>query len=466
MHDSVRPKDGAIGAVSMVEPGTGYIKAMAQSRGYGQGKGNTFINLNVPQKYNGTLGYQPGSTFKPFVLAAAIKQGIPITQSFPSPGSTVISGPVKTCPGGKPGAVTEPWKVSNSTSAGPTSTMISGATHSVNTFFAELEKVTGICEPATIAAKMGAVRADGKPLQQVKPFTLGVNEIAPVSMAEAYATFAARGLHCNAIPITEVTDRTGNQVKVQGPDCKQVLPRDVADGVNYVLRQVIDGPDPGRTGADMHLDGRQAAGKTGTSEDRIGVWFMGYTTNMAAASVITDADAPQTSLIGKEIGGRRVFGDQVWGGKLAGPMWTAAMKGALEGKKSPNFVEPNPDVVQGVPTDVPSVISMSRDQAQQTIEAAGFSMAVGSFVDSGLPRGTIARQSPGPNSKAGSGSTIVVYISDGSPPAPPPQPQPQPNPQPPKGPDLPPGPFPPGPGKPGPDNPGPRGPLGGVLGAG
>ncbi|MET9023839.1 penicillin-binding protein [Actinopolymorpha sp. NPDC004070] len=468
VHESVHPTDGAIGAVSMVEPGTGYIKAMAQSRGYGQGKGNTFINLNVPQKYNGTLGYQPGSTFKPFVLAAAIKQGIPITKSFPSPQSTTITGPVKTCPGGRPGAVTEPWNVSNSTSAGSTSTMISGATHSVNTFFAELEKVTGICDPATIAAKMGAVRADGKPLQQVKPFTLGVNEIAPVSMAEAYATFAARGLHCNAIPITEVTDRAGNQVKVQGPDCKQVLPRDVADGVNYVLRQVIDGPDPGRTGADMHLDGRQAAGKTGTSEDRIGVWFMGYTTNMAAASVITDADAPQTSLIGKRIGGRNVFGDQVWGGKLAGPMWTAAMKGALEGTKSPNFVEPNPDIVQGVPTDVPSVISMSKDQAQKTIEAAGFSMAVGSYVDSGLPRGTVARQSPGPNSKAGSGSTIVVYISDGSPPAPPPQPdpQPQPNPPPPKGPDLPPGPGNPGPHKPGPGHPGPHGPLGGILGAG
>ncbi|GAA5036764.1 penicillin-binding protein [Actinopolymorpha pittospori] len=467
VSENVHPTDGAIGALSMVEPGTGYIKAMAQSRGYGRGKGKTFINLNAQHKYNGSIGYQPGSTFKPFVLAAAIRQGIPLTAEFPSPGSTVITGPVRTCENGKPGYNRLPWKVSNSTSAGSTSTLISGTTHSVNTFFGNLEKQTGICEPANIATRLGATRSDGDPLQQVKPFTLGVNEIAPVSMAEAYASFAARGLHCKAIPITEVTDRTGNQVKVQGPQCKQEIPKEVADGVNYTLRQVIDGPDPGRTGADMHLDGRQAAGKTGTSEDRIGVWFMGYTTNLATAAVITDADPPQKSLLGTRIAGRTVGGDQVWGGKLAGPMWTAAMKGALEGRKSANFVEPNPDLVQGIPTNVPSVISMGRSKAERTLKAAGFTMAMGSYVDSGLPRGTVARQSPGPNSTAGSGTTVTIYLSDGTPPAPPPQPPLPPDlprvpdlPKPPGGPDGPRGPnLPRGPG--GPNGPG----IPGLLGA-
>ena len=344
VSETVHPTDGVIGAVSMVEPGTGKIKAMAQSRRYGKGKGKTYVNLNVPQRYNGTLGYPPGSTFKAFVLAAAIRQGIPLTTSFPSPGETTITQNVRNCPDGKPGYNNVPWDVANSTSAGPTSTLISGTTHSVNTFFAFLEARTGICEPANIATRLGAVRADGQPLQQVKPFTVGVNEIAPLSMAEAYATFAARGLHCSAIPYTQVSDRSGNQLKVKGADCKQVIPKDVADAVTYVLREVVDGKDPGRTGQAMSMagEGRQVAGKTGTSNDRIAVWFMGYTSNLAAAAVVTDANAPLRTLLGAHIAGRTVSGDQVWGGTLAGPMWLASMRGALAGKKSPGLRRSRP----------------------------------------------------------------------------------------------------------------------------
>jgi membrane peptidoglycan carboxypeptidase len=446
VRETVHPTDSVIGALSMVEPGTGRVKAMAQSRGYGEGKGRTYINLNVPQKYNGTVGYQPGSTFKTFVLAAAIKQGIPLSTSLPSPRGTTISEPTRNCPNGKPGYHRDVWKVSNSTSAGPTSTLVTGTTHSVNTFYAYLQQRTGICEPAKIATALGATRADGRPLQQVKPFVLGVNEIAPLSMAEAYATFAARGKHCNATPIIKVIDRHGNEIDVKSSECKQVLPKEVADGVNYVLRQVVDGTDPGRTGARMSMkdEGRQVAGKTGTSNDRIAVWFMGYTTNLATAAVVADADPPLRTLMGRRIGGRVVSGDQVWGGTLAGPMWLAAMRGALEGHESPDFVEPDPDLIRGVPVTVPSVIGMGESRAKAVLREAGFAMSVGGWVDSAQPRGTVARQTPAGGTQAGSGSTIIVYLSDGTPP-PPPSPAPK-KPLP----TLPPGPFPKPPLPPGP----------------
>jgi membrane peptidoglycan carboxypeptidase len=342
VSETVAPTDLVHGAVSMVEPGTGAIKAMAQSKGYGQGKGKTYVNINVPQKYGGGIGFSPGSTYKPFVLAAAIRQGMPLTERLPSPGRTAIGRPVKNCPDGKPGYNSAFWSIGNSTSAGATSDMISGTGRSVNTYYANLEAETGICEPAQIATKLGAVRADGQPLLQIKPFTIGVNEIAPLSMAEAYAGFAARGMHCRAVPFTRVLDRDGNPLPVQGPDCKQVIPKDVADKVNFVLRQVVDGKDSGRTGQRMSMksEGRQVAGKTGTSENRKSVWFMGYTTNMVAAAAVADAHPVLRSLLGAEINGRRVGGDQVWGGTLAGPMWLASMRGALEGKKSPNFAEP------------------------------------------------------------------------------------------------------------------------------
>jgi membrane carboxypeptidase/penicillin-binding protein len=173
-------------------------------------------------------------------------------------------------------------------------------------------------------------------------------------------------------------------------------------------------------------EGRQVAGKTGTSNSRIAVWFLGYTTNLASAAVVTDAEAPQTSLMGQRIAGRVVSGDQVWGGTLAGPMWLAAMRGALEGRKSPNFVNPNPRMLEGIPTTVPSVVGMDQDQARSVLRKANFAMAVGGETHSDLPRGTIVRQTPGANTKAGSGSTVIVYLSDGVKPKPKPKPTPKP----------------------------------------
>lgn len=471
---AVHPTDEAIGAISLVEPGTGYIRAMAQSRPMGNNvdKGEVFLNYNVGQAENGGLGFQPGSTFKPFVMAAALKQGIGLRDKFPAPSSTTISQSVRICPDGKPGWNGTPWAVSNSTSAGSNIDMVEGTVRSVNTFYAYLEAETGICEPAKIAAAMGAERGDGERLQQYKPFVLGINEVTPLSMAEAYATFAARGRHCDATPILEVRTRTGIKLPIKDGDCRQVLPKDVADAVNYVLRQVIDGPDPGRTGQAMHMDGRQAAGKTGTNNSRETVSFAGYTTNMAAFATVSDDHSPQRSLLGQTIGGEVRGADDVWGGALAGPIWLEAMEGALKGKKSPNFVEPDASKIEGVQLEVPNVVGMSQDEAEKTIEDAGFSVSIGEWVDSDLPRGTIAKQYP--TGMVDAGSTIILNPSDGTPYVPEPErpefpgdPCDRPNPPPTCGIDIPeipedptdPGPDDPeDPGDPGDDEPGGPGP--------
>ncbi len=87
VHNHVFPKDQAIGALAMVQPGTGDVKAISQSRPMGRDAkaGQTYLNYVVPQKYGDSNGFQPGSTFKAFVLAAAIQQGIPLSQTIPSP---------------------------------------------------------------------------------------------------------------------------------------------------------------------------------------------------------------------------------------------------------------------------------------------------------------------------------------------------------------------------------------------
>ena len=86
----------------MVEPGTGYVRALAQSRPMGKdkAKGETYLNYVVPQKYGDANGFQAGSTFKAFVLAAAINQNIPLSTRSPPPTSMDIpDSEFETCDG-------------------------------------------------------------------------------------------------------------------------------------------------------------------------------------------------------------------------------------------------------------------------------------------------------------------------------------------------------------------------------
>src|SRR3954453_7173263 len=120
VHSHVFPKDQAIGALAMIEPGTGDVKALAQSRPMGRdaASGQTFLNYTVPQKYGDSAGFQPGSTFKVFVLATAIQQGIPLSQKIDSPmEKTIPMSEYRVC-GGRPFASTDTWDVHSSTIGG------------------------------------------------------------------------------------------------------------------------------------------------------------------------------------------------------------------------------------------------------------------------------------------------------------------------------------------------------------
>ncbi len=446
IRKAVNATDSVYSAVSLVQPGTGHIKAIAQSRPYGEGKGKTYVNYNVPQKYNGGIGVQPGSTFKTFVMAAAIKQGVPLSVTLPTPAKMHFGrkDKIPTCT--KPWS-TDDWNPGNSTGGKlKQADMMTAAAQSINTFFINLERRTGLCDPATIAASLGIERGDGEKLEQVGSFTLGVNEVTPLSMAEAYATFAARGKHCDAIAVTKVLDRKGNRVEIPGANCKQVLPPTVADGVNYALRGVVDGDNPSRSGKKMSMakDGIQVAGKTGTNDDRYAVSFAGYTTNMAGYAVVQDAHPRLRTLMNQRIGGEKRTGDEVWGGALAGPIWLGAMKAAMQGKKAAPFVDPNKKTLEGIKVKVPTVLGYGPNKAKRILEKAGFSVIMGDDVYSNREPGTVGMQTPQGGSRFGRGSTVTLHLSKGPSPAPPPiPPGPGPgDPFPPKPP------FPPGPGGP------------------
>lgn len=311
-------------ALSMVEPGTGNILAMAQNRQWGTyGPGKTAVNYNVGRDRNGIIGLQAGSTFKAFVLAAALKQRMNPYQSIHSPKVGWFNG-LTDCQG--MGFAT--YRVRNSSPRENGGyTMFTGAAESVNTFFMGLEKKAGLCPSVQVATDLGIRDGNGEPPIQVPSFTLGTPLTTPLAMANAYATFAAHGLYCPPRAITAVTNRDGFRYLIPQTQCSQVLDRPTADGVTKILRGVIAGPFPGRTGAALNI-GRDAAGKTGTIDDNAAVWFVGYTPDAAAAVWCGDPRGGQKHpMRGITINGKYYL--QVYGATIPGPIWRDTMKAAF-----------------------------------------------------------------------------------------------------------------------------------------
>jgi membrane peptidoglycan carboxypeptidase len=344
--------DSAIAAITIVEPGTGLVKAMVQSRPYGNGKFQTNYNYNVEKSYAGGYGgFQNGSTMKAFTIAAALAKGIPMDYRINSPEQIDLSNAkFRTCKGWTRDPTYRPR---NSTRSGNL-TMVEAARYSTNTYFLQLSQRTGLCAIGTVASKLGMYNGQtGQPLDQVISMTLGVGYVTPLMLSNAYATFAARGKYCKPLVVTSVRDKAGRPIPGPGIDCKQVLARGVADGVNRVLSAVMD---PGGTGGRLRFGTRDMAGKTGTIQDNKAVWYAGYTPNLAAAAVVADANLPYTNLMYRHTLNGRDISDPTGSG-TAGPLWQTAMEGALRGMPVKRFAAPprkligNPNPPPAEPSD-------------------------------------------------------------------------------------------------------------------
>ncbi|MBO0846587.1 MAG: penicillin-binding protein [Nocardioides sp.] len=417
VHKHVYAKDQAIGALAMVEPGTGNVRALSQSRPMGRdvNAGQTFLNYTVPHQYGDSAGFQPGSTFKAFVLAAAIQQGIPLSEMIHAPSQVNIPMSEYRVCDGQHFTSTDTWNVHTSTISG-TMNLYRGTQESVNPFFAKLELQTGLCAPYHLAQKMG-IGLDNPATEMVPSFTLGVASVSPLEMADAYATFAARGLHCDPRPVVAIDDSNGHQLKAYPEQCQQVIAAPVADAVNDVLRGV---QEPGGFGYDAGLGlSVPSAGKTGTTDRNMSVWFMGYTPSLCAASMIAGANKSGhwITLNGQTVGGQYVYAAH--GSTTAGPMWGDAMHVIQQWLPNTDFVAPNANEIRGVLTTVPDVAGLPYDQAAAALRQAGFHVADGGYVNSSYAADTVAYTSPSGGSQAGSGTTILIYRSDGTPFVPP-----------------------------------------------
>jgi membrane peptidoglycan carboxypeptidase len=401
-RSAVAPTDQAVGALAMVQPGTGNVLALAQSRPMGRNAraGQTFLNYSVDPQYGDAAGFQPGSTFKLFTLTAALTQGLPSSTGFYSPHQVNIpQDQFQTCTGPYPALA--PWSPQNSTVDG-FMTMYTGMQESVNTYFAQLERQTGLCQPVKLAQAMGVQFASAKGAQ-VPSFTLGVYDVNPLEMAGAYATMAARGKFCEPHPVSAILNNKGGVFKSYPVKCKQVVNQGVADRVNDILSGVMS---PSGFGANLLLD-KPAAGKTGTTDSNQSVWFDGYTPEVATSAVVAGVDPagnPQ-SLNNVLLNG--VNHGVAHGSTVAGPMWAEAMRAIQDSIPYATFVAPtNPPSQNGLP----NVLGQSVDAATTALEAAGYAVEQAGEVNSNWPFGTVGQISLGVDTH-----TIYLYTASGVP---------------------------------------------------
>ena len=227
-------------AATILEPGTGKILAMAQATDFDKVQ----TNVNVDQKYGGgELGYQFGSTAKMFGLVTALEKGMPLTAPSRCRSPTARRA---TCFADKKlltekcGA-NEPWPVKNDyASGGKMMTLGEGIAKSINTWAAQLVINVGPCDVRDTMTKMGLHKGNGKPIDPyVSDITLGSGTTNPMSLASAYSTLAASGKYCEPYPITSITTSDKKAIKVPGPQCKQVISSDAADGATSLLEGTL-----------------------------------------------------------------------------------------------------------------------------------------------------------------------------------------------------------------------------------
>ncbi|MFJ4337034.1 transglycosylase domain-containing protein [Streptomyces sp. NPDC088915] len=330
----VNKDDPVATSVVQVQPGTGKILSMGQSRPYGLDpkKNETTLNLAVSNRMGGsTYGFQVGSTFKPFTAAAALEKGISPAQSYTTPWKIKVNeSTFRDCKGAPAGG--SDWEPENELESEAGSWDMTGAlSKSINTYFVLLEQQAGLCETAQMAQKLGYARGDGKPLDVTPALTLGSQVSTPLAMASAYAAFANRGLYCTPVAIESIKAANGDKLNVPQTKCTRAMSDRTADTVNQMLKGVVEDG----TGQKAGLSDRDNAGKTGTTNDRKDAWFVGYTPNLSTAVWVGDDVGEQKPMHDITIGGQ--YYDKVCGGCLPGPIWRIAMTGALDAGETPSF---------------------------------------------------------------------------------------------------------------------------------
>ncbi|MGI8774241.1 MAG: transglycosylase domain-containing protein [Actinomycetota bacterium] len=455
-----------------IDPDTGHVKAMVGGRDwFVRKKKDPYAKLNLaiqaepnlacerylkgrradqckdpyePAPAPGT-GRQAGSAFKPFALAQAIREGIPLSKRYKAGQCIDLVVP----------GTGQSWRPCNyEGSAFGKISLLEATVNSVNTVYAQLILEVGPQDVVDLAHDMGI----NTPLAANPSLVLGANEVNPLGMASAYATFAANGTLRPPVAITKIVNARGKVLYKDETQAEKALDPAIAYLSTTAMQQIVERG----TGVRAGLNGRPAAGKTGTAQEYRDAWFGGYTPNLSAA-VWVGYPGGQIEMKASCAGSTRPCrptrllsgGRGVTGGSFPAAIWSAFMNNALAGEPAKNFRNPGAGLVtvkidtrtgcladrftpkdarstamfpQGTePTEssstseecrvgkdrvsVPDVFGFPVKQAVAILRGDGFDVERIEEESVTYPPGRVIGQSPVGGTKAPRGSTITLVVS-------------------------------------------------------
>jgi membrane peptidoglycan carboxypeptidase len=401
---------GFANAMVSLDPKTGAILVMAQDTGYDAtttpAPGTTAINYSTDKAFGGSRGFSPGSTFKPIVLATWLTDGHGLDEVISADKRAWPSNSWTACGAG---AVVggKPWDPANADGNGSDQmTALSATQGSVNTAYAAMTHRLDLCHIRDMAANLGFQRADGAPFEVVPSATLGTQNASPLTMAGVAQVFANDGVKCQQYAITKVETADGTLLGGQTSSCKQVISQAVARGVAYGMQQVM----LGGTGAGLQLAGRRpSAGKTGTAEQYIHGWFMGFTPQLVTATWEgnPDHDVKQRNIT---LGGHKY--PTVFGATISGVNWKRFMDAALAGQ--PNLpLNGRPAGLGSWKGNVPDVVGQAVIDAKHAINDQAYLWSINpvQIYSDIVPAGSVVSQYPPAGTSPSSSSTVEITLA-------------------------------------------------------
>ena len=291
------------GALIVIRPQTGEIKAMVGGRSYQKSQFNRVFQARR----------QPGSVFKPFVYLAALMSGAdggrkftPVTMVDDSPFTWNYEG--------------QEWQPGNyNDQYFGTVTLRRALEKSLNSATARVARDVGIKRISDIAHRLGIQSS----LPVVPSLALGAAEVTPLEVAVAFSTLANNGVRTHPLAVKQVLDPSARVLEKRDVRVEKVLSPQIAFLMNHLLKGVLDrgtGDLARRWGFT-----RPAAGKTGTTNDYKDAWFVGYTPDLLAVVWVGFDNQSKLGLSGAQ---------------TALPIWTEFMKQATAGTPVTDFVPP------------------------------------------------------------------------------------------------------------------------------
>jgi penicillin-binding protein 1A len=367
-------------ALVAIDPTTGYVKAYVGGRDYYGSEPWAKFDLASQARR------QAGSSFKPFVLATALMEGVSPAKKYDAPAEITI-----------PQRGQAPWVVHNyDGEGGGRMDLVDATVKSVNTVYAQLITEVGPDQVVKLASKMG-VRSQLAPYPST---ALGTNGVSALDMASAYTGFAADGLHSEPVFVTKVTAPDGTVLYEHTPQRTRVLDANIAREVNGVLEQVVSRG----TGVNARI-GRPVAGKTGTGEEWRDAWFVGSTPQLTAAVWVGFPDGERSMV-------PPATRDKVTGGTWPAQIWGLFAGADLAETPVADFPAPSGPSAPVVKTQpLVDVRGMPGDKAQQLLMDAGYAVHAVEQPNHEYPPRTVLAQDPPAAAPVVKGTTVTLTLA-------------------------------------------------------